>query len=78
MTWTREVRNTIYEETKHMTREERQEWYSRRPRDPVLARLFDRRKRPVGGKPGRGRRNPGGPPSVRPEVDAPDFDTSDQ
>ena len=48
MKWLRETRDRIYEETKHMTPEEELAWYSRRPTDPVLARLFDRRKAPGG------------------------------
>ena len=48
--WTRRIRDQIHEETAGMSREERQEWYSRRPTDPVLARLFDRRKPPEGGR----------------------------
>lgn len=46
--WTREVRDQFYEETKHMTREELRERLSQRPTNPVLARLFDRRKAPQG------------------------------
>ena len=48
--WTRRIRDQIHEETAGMSREERREWYSRRPTDPVLARLFDRRKAPEGGR----------------------------
>ena len=44
--WTRRIRDQIHEETAGMSREERREWYSQRPTDPVLARLFDRRKAP--------------------------------
>ncbi len=50
MKWLRATRDRHYEETKDMSREERREWYSRRPKDPVLARLFDRRKAPEGGR----------------------------
>ena len=40
--WTRNVRNRMYEETKHMTPEERVEWRrSKRPTDPFLARMWD-------------------------------------
>ena len=46
--WTRQIRDQIHEETAGMSHEERREWYSRRPTDPVLARLFDRRKAPAG------------------------------
>ena len=48
MKWLRETRDQIYEESKDMTREERRAWYSQRPTDPILARLFDRRKAPEG------------------------------
>ena len=48
MKWLRATREQIYEETKHMSPEERRAWYSRRPTDPVLARLFDRRRVPEG------------------------------
>ena len=45
--WTREVRDRIYEETRDMTREERRRWSEARIRsDPLLARLYDRRKAP--------------------------------
>ena len=44
MKWLRETRDQIYEETKDMTREEWRAWYSQRPTDPILARLFDLRK----------------------------------
>ena len=50
MKWLRETRARHYEETKDMSWEERCEWYSRRPKDPVLARLLDRRKAPEGGR----------------------------
>ena len=46
--WTREVRDRINEEIADMSGEELQEWFSRRPTDPVLARLFDRRTVPAG------------------------------
>ena len=44
--WTREVRDRINEEIADMSGEELREWFSRRPTDPVLARLFDRRTVP--------------------------------
>ena len=49
MKWLRETRDQIYEETKDMTREEWRAWYSQRPTDPILARLFDLRKAPGSG-----------------------------
>ena len=49
MKWLRETRVQIYEETKDMTREERRAWYSQRPTDPILARLYDRWKVPGSG-----------------------------
>ena len=42
--WTRQVRDRIHEETAGMSYEELRKWYSRRPTDPALARLFDRMK----------------------------------
>ena len=48
MKWLRETRDQIYEETRDMTREEWRAWYSERPTDPILARLFDRLKAPDG------------------------------
>ena len=48
MKWLRETRDRIYEETKDMTPEEEREWYAQRSTDPILARLFDRRKAPEG------------------------------
>lgn len=48
MKWLREARDRIYEETKDMTPEEERVWYAQRPTDPILARLFDRRKAPEG------------------------------
>lgn len=50
--WTREVRDRINEEIADMSGEELREWFSQRPTDPVLARLFDRRKSPEGRKVG--------------------------
>ena len=50
MKWLRATREQIYEETKDMSAEERRQWFSRRPTDPVLAKLFDRRKTPEGGR----------------------------
>ncbi len=48
--WTREVRDRIYEETRDMTRVERRRWSEARiRRDPLLARLYDRRKAPETG-----------------------------
>ena len=42
--WTREVRDRIYEETKHMTLAEYRQWLeSRRPTQGALAKLWDRR-----------------------------------
>lgn len=46
--WTREVRDRIYEETKHMTLSEYRQWLeSRRPTQGVLAKLWDRRADPA-------------------------------
>ena len=46
--WTREVRDRIYEETKHMTLAEYLQWLeSRRPTPGVLAKLRDRRTDPA-------------------------------
>ena len=54
MKWLRETRDGINEEIADMSGEELREWFSRRPTDPVLARMFDRRKAPKGGRaPGR-------------------------
>ena len=45
--WTRKVRDEMYEETKHLSADERLEWLrSRRPTDPVLARMWDNAKPP--------------------------------
>ena len=42
--WTREVRDRIYEETKHMTLAEYRQWLeSGRPTQGALAKLWDRR-----------------------------------
>ena len=50
MKWLRATpRAELYEETKNMSIDERREWESRRPTDPVLARLFDRRTNAGGG-----------------------------
>lgn len=49
--WTREVRDRINEEIADMSGEELRDWLSQRPTDPVLARLFDRRKAPEAGRP---------------------------
>ena len=48
VTWTREVRDRTHEEIADMSGEEIREWFSSRPTDPVLARLFDRRTVPEG------------------------------
>lgn len=48
VTWTRQRRDQMYQESKDMTPEERAR-RSRRPMDPFLAKLFDRAKPPVGG-----------------------------
>lgn len=48
--WTREVRDRINEEIADLSGEELREWFSRRPTDPILARLFDLRKAPEGRK----------------------------
>lgn len=50
MPWLREVRARIHEETKDMSREERLRYFARRPKDPFLAELHDRRKAPAGNK----------------------------
>ena len=55
MKWLRATRAELYEETKNMSFEERREWESRRPTDPVLAKWFDRRKAPVGERHGSAR-----------------------
>ena len=47
--WTREVRDRINDQIADMSGEELREWLSQRPTEPVLARLFDRRKAPEGG-----------------------------
>ena len=52
MKWLRTTRAELYEETKGMSPEERWAWRSRRPPHPVLARWFDRRKVPEGGRRG--------------------------
>lgn len=55
--WTRNVRNRMYEETKHMSPEERVEWYrSRRPTNPGLARMWDNAKPPPGSPRGKDHR----------------------
>lgn len=40
--WTRKIRNRIYEETRHMSREEYRQWLRRCPKDPRLAEMWDR------------------------------------
>ena len=50
MKWTREVRDRINDQIADMSGEELREWLSQRPTDPVLARLFDRRKAQEGGR----------------------------
>ncbi|WP_419167136.1 hypothetical protein [Candidatus Palauibacter sp.] len=50
MKWLRETRDRINEEIVDTSGEELREQFSRRPRDPVLAGLFDRRKVPEGRK----------------------------
>ena len=47
MKWLRETRDRIYEETKDLSPDEELRYYARRPTDPVLARMFDRRKVPT-------------------------------
>ena len=42
MTWFRETRDRIYEETKDMSRDEELRYYARRPKDPFLAELHHR------------------------------------
>ena len=47
----RAARARIHEETKHMSAEEFVEWlHSRRPSDPMLAALKDRKVPPQGGR----------------------------
>ena len=48
MKWLRETRDQINEEIADMSGKELREWFSRQPTDPMLARLFDRRKAPEG------------------------------
>jgi len=49
MQWLRATRGRIYEETKDMSFEEERRWTEKRiRRDPFLAKLYDRRKAPVG------------------------------
>ena len=62
MKWLRATRAEIYEETKNMSIDERRQWESQRPTDPVLARLFDRRRAPKGGRRGPERSQPQGIP----------------
>ena len=51
MKWLRATRADIYEETKDMSFEEERRWTEERiRRDPILAKLFDRRKAPDGGR----------------------------
>ena len=61
MKWLRATRAELYEETKNMSIDERREWESRRPTDPVLARLFDRRTVLEGGRRGLVRPHSQGP-----------------
>ena len=50
--WTRETRDRISAEIRGMSREEVGQWFeNRRPKDPFLAELFDRRKSPTGDRP---------------------------
>ena len=50
MKWLRATRADIYEETKDMSFEELRRWTEERVRrDPLLAKLYDRRKAPKGG-----------------------------
>lgn len=44
--WTRQVRDEISEEIAGMSGEELRVWFSQRPKDPILPRLFDRRQVP--------------------------------
>lgn len=45
MQWTRKVRDKMYEETKHLSRDQWLDWLrSRRPSDPVLAKMWDNAK----------------------------------
>ena len=50
--WTRKVRDQMYEETKHLSRKQ---WLDRlkshRPKDPVLARMWDSAKPPPSSRP---------------------------
>ena len=51
MKWLRATRDDIYEETKDMSFEEERRWTEERiRRDPILAKLYDRRKAPDGGR----------------------------
>ena len=51
MKWLRATRADIYEETKDMSFEELRRWTEERVRrDPFLAKLYDRRKAPKGGR----------------------------
>ena len=61
MKWLRATRAELYVETKIMSIDERREWESRRPTDPALARLFDRRKVPEGRRRGPARPHSQGP-----------------
>lgn len=45
--WTRKIRDQMYEETKHLSPEQRlQRLRSSRPKHPVLAKMWDSAKRP--------------------------------
>jgi len=47
--WTRSTRDRISAEIRDMSQEELVRWFEdRRPTDPFLAELFDRREAPVG------------------------------
>jgi len=47
--WTRRTRDRISAEIRHMSRDELGRWLEdRRPTDPFLAELFDRREAPSG------------------------------
>ena len=46
MKWLRETRDQINEEIADMSGDELREWFCRRPTDPVLARMYDRRRAP--------------------------------
>ena len=63
--WTREIRGRNYKKKAAMSPEERRRFFEDgRPTDPVLAKLFDRRKPP----------RADAPPSERPALDEPRLD----